>query len=349
MTRIEEVRSTLAGQPATWLITGVAGFIGSNLLEALLKLGQNVVGLDNFFSGYRHNLQQVQAAVTPAQWARFRFVEGDIRRLEVCRDVCAGVDYVQHHAALGSVPASIDDPLLANDCNVNGFLNLLVAARDAGVRRFTYAASSATYGDDPGMPKVEENIGRQLSPYAVTKYVNELYADVFARCYGLQTVGLRYFNVFGPRQDPAGAYAAVIPRWIAGMMRNDVIEIYGDGETVRDFCSVDNVTQANLLAATASDPAALNGVYNIALGRRTTLNELFEMIRLPLAERFEHLQRCRPQYRDFRPGDVRFSQADISKAGALLGYAPVSSVADGLRTTIDWYLAGNRAGESRSR
>ena len=342
MSRIEEVRADLVAKPATWLITGAAGFIGSNLLEALLKLGQKVVGLDNFFTGHRVNLEEVREQVTPAQWENFRFIEGDIRSLDDCHAACAGVDYVLHHAALGSVPRSLEAPILTNACNVTGFLNMLVAARDAGVKRFTYAASSSTYGDHPDLPKVEEKIGKPLSPYAVTKYVNELYADVFSRCYGLQTVGLRYFNVFGPRQDPNGAYAAVIPRWIAGMISNQPVEIFGDGETFRDFCYVENVLQANLLASTAQNPEALNRVYNVALGDRTTLNGLFEMIRVLLAERFEHLQSYKPQYRDFRSGDVRYSQADIGKARSLLGYAPTYRVTDGMRAAIDWYIT--RAG-----
>jgi UDP-N-acetylglucosamine 4-epimerase len=347
MTRIEEVRTDLAAKPATWLITGVAGFIGSNLLEQLLRLNQKVVGLDSFSTGFRHNLDEVCAQVGPAQWSNFRFIEGDIRSLDDCRSACTGVDYVLHQAALGSVPRSLKDPIATNESNVTGFLNMLVAARDAGVRRFTYAASSSTYGDHPDLPKIEEKIGKPLSPYAVTKYVNELYADVFARCYGMQTVGLRYFNVFGPRQDPQGAYAAVIPRWIAGMIRNEPVEIYGDGETFRDFCYVENVMQANLLAATAAHPDAVNRVYNIALGDRTTLNELFELIRVLLAERFEHLQSFKPQYREFRAGDVRYSQADIGKARTLLGYAPTHRVADGMREAIDWYIARAAAGDRR--
>jgi UDP-N-acetylglucosamine 4-epimerase len=345
MARIDNVRAELAASPAKWLITGAAGFIGSNLLEALLKLGQTVVGLDNFFTGHRRNLDEVQARVTPLQWANFRFAEGDIRSLDDCRGACAGVDYVLHHAALGSVPRSLKDPILTNECNVTGFLNMLVAARDAGVKRFTYAASSSTYGDHPDLPKVEEKIGRPLSPYAVTKYVNELYADVFARCYGMQTVGLRYFNVFGPRQDPNGAYAAVIPRWIDGMIGNRPVEIFGDGETFRDFCYVENVLQANLLASTAQNADALNRVYNVALGDRTTLNELFELIRVLLAERYEHLQSFKPLYRDFRAGDVRYSQADIGKARALLGYAPTHRVADGMRAAIDWYTERSLRGD----
>ena len=348
MSRIEEVRAQLAAKPAVWLVSGVAGFIGSNLLESLLALGQTVTGLDNFFSGHRANLDEVRARVTPQQWARFRFVEGDIRSLDACRTACAGADIVLHHAALGSVPRSLQDPVLTNECNVTGFLNMLVAARDAGARRFLYAASSSTYGDHPDLPKVEEKIGKPLSPYAVTKYVNELYADTFSRCYGMQTLGLRYFNVFGPRQDPNGAYAAVIPRWIAGMIANQAVDIYGDGETFRDFCYVENVVQANLLAATTEDPAAVNRVYTVALGDRTTLNELFEMIRVLLAERFEHLQSFQPQYRDFRTGDVRYSQADIGKAKTLLGYAPTHRVADGMRAAIDWYVRRASAGQVKA-
>jgi len=342
MARIDDVKLTLAAQPSKWLITGAAGFIGSNLLESLLKLGQNVVGLDNFFSGHRANLDEVRGQVTAEQWSNFRFVEGDIRSLDDCHAACTGVDYVLHHAALGSVPRSLKDPILTNECNVTGFLNMLVAARDAGVRRFTYAASSSTYGDHPDLPKVEEKIGKPLSPYAVTKYVNELYADVFARCYGMQTVGLRYFNVFGPRQDPNGAYAAVIPRWISRMIDNQPVDIFGDGETFRDFCYIENVLQANLLASTASKPESLNRVYNIALGNRTSLRELFEMIRVLLAERFEHLESFVPRYCDFREGDIRFSQADIGRASSLLEYVPTHRVADGLRAAIDWYIERNR-------
>jgi UDP-N-acetylglucosamine 4-epimerase len=346
MSGIAMARAQLGARPAVWLVTGVAGFIGSNLLESLLKLDQTVTGLDNFFTGHRANLDEVRARVAPQQWARFRLVEGDIRALGDCSAACAGADFVLHHAALGSVPRSLQDPVLTNECNVTGFMNMRVASRDAGVRRFIYAASSSTYGDHPELPKVEDRIGKPLSPYAVTKYVNELYADVFARCYGMQTLGLRYFNVFGPRQDPNGAYAAVIPRWIAGMIANQPVEIYGDGETFRDFCYVDNVVQANLLAATTENPQAVNRVYNIALGDRTTLNELFEMIRVLLAERFEHLESFRPQHRAFRSGDVRYSQADVSRARTLLGYAPTHRVADGLRAAIDWYVAHAADGQA---
>ena len=323
----------------TWLVTGCAGFIGSNLIESLLNLDQDVVGLDNFSTGFQHNLDQVEAAVGPEKWARFRFVRGDIRSLETCHEACKGVDYVLHEAALGSVPRSIDDPITSHESNVTGFLNMLVAARDAKVKRFVYAASSAAYGDHPGLPKVEETIGRPLSPYGAGKYMNELYADVFGRCYGLETVGLRYFNVFGPRQDPDGAYAAVIPKWIAAMLRDETVYINGDGETARDFCYIDNVVQANILAATAQGPEAANRVYNVALGDQTSLNQLFESLRDLLCARDGSFECPPPVYRDFRPGDVRFSRADISKATNLLGFRPTVRVHDGLERALEWYVA----------
>jgi len=329
----------IAARQETWLVTGCAGFIGSNLLEALLKLGQRVVGLDNFATGHRHNLEQVRVAVGPEVWASFRFIEGDIRSLETCREACAGVDRVLHQAALGSVPRSIDDPLTSHDVNVTGFLNMLVAARDAGVQRFVYAASSAAYGDHPGLPKVEDTIGRPLSPYGAGKHMNELYADVFGRCYGLATVGLRYFNVFGPRQDPDGAYAAVIPKWIAALLRDETVFINGDGETSRDFCYIDNVVQANLLAATVQDEAALNQVYNVAVGDQTTLNQLFGSITQLLAREGIAVEDARPTYRDFRAGDVRHSLADISKARTLLGFMPTCRAHEGLERAIAWYVA----------
>ncbi|MCX7672459.1 MAG: NAD-dependent epimerase/dehydratase family protein [Thiobacillaceae bacterium] len=325
--------------PCTWLITGVAGFIGCNLLETLLRLDQRVVGLDNFATGHRRNLDQVQAAVSPAQWARFRFIEGDIRDLATCREACHGVDYVLHQAALGSVPRSLEDPIATNAANIDGFLNMLVAAREAGVARFVYAASSSTYGDSARLPKVEEEIGRPLSPYAVTKLVNELYAGVFARAYGFKTIGLRYFNIFGPHQDPNGAYAAVIPRWIAAMIRGEPVYINGDGETSRDFCYIANAVQANLLAATVEDEEALDQVYNVAVGERTSLNQLFHAIRAALLPRFPHLEHLQPVYRDFRPGDVRHSQADITKARRLLGYEPTHRIDQGLKAAMDWYVA----------
>lgn len=334
----ERLQEQLRENPETWVITGVAGFIGSNLLETLLKLNQRVIGLDNFATGHSHNLDQVKDLVSPAQWGSFKFVEGDIRNLDDCRKVCDGAAYVLHQAALGSVPRSIEDPLLTNQSNIDGFLNMLVASRDANVKRFVYAASSSTYGDHPGLPKVEDVIGKPLSPYAVTKYVNELYCDVFARCYDFRAIGLRYFNIFGPRQDPEGAYAAVIPKWVASMIRNEPVYVNGDGETSRDFCFIENTVEANLLAATTQNADATNQVYNVALSERTTLNHLYEMIRSLLAPRFPHLKDAKPVYRDFRAGDVRHSQADISKAERLLGYAPKYKIAEGLEQAMDWYV-----------
>ena len=338
MTRYEEIRQLLPQNPQRWLITGVAGFIGSNLLQALLKLGQHVVGMDNFVTGYARNLDQVRDAVGPQAWRNFISIEGDIRDLKECRRACAGVDHVLHHAALGSVPRSIVDPLAAHESNVTGFVNMLVAARDSGVKRFIYAASSSTYGDHPGLPKVEEVIGKPLSPYAVTKYANELYADVFARCYGLTSIGLRYFNIFGPRQDPDGAYAAVIPKWIAQFVGREPVYINGDGETSRDFCYIENAIQANLLAATADNPDALNQLYNVAVAERTTLNELFELERALLVDHFPWVRDSRPHYREFREGDVRHSLADISKARRLLAYAPTHRVGEGLKEAMGWYI-----------
>jgi UDP-N-acetylglucosamine/UDP-N-acetylgalactosamine 4-epimerase len=339
MTQYDQLQARLGSECHTWLITGVAGFIGSNLLETLLKLDQQVVGLDNFATGHQHNLDQVQVLVGPAQWARFHFIKGDIRQLDDCRAACAGVNFVLHQAALGSVPRSIEDPITTNSTNIDGFLNMLIAARDAGVMRFVYAASSSTYGDHPGLPKVEDLIGKPLSPYAVTKLVNEQYADVFARAYGFMTIGLRYFNIFGQRQDPNGAYAAVVPKWTAAMMAGEMVWINGDGETSRDFCYIANAVQANLLAATATNADAINQVYNVAVGDRTTLNALFEAIRALLEPRFPHLMGFKPGYRDFRAGDVRHSLADIAKARQRLGYEPSHRIQEGLREAMDWYVA----------
>ncbi|MEW5788399.1 MAG: NAD-dependent epimerase/dehydratase family protein [Pseudomonadota bacterium] len=338
MTAYSDLLAQLPAAPKTWLVTGVAGFIGCNLLERLLTLDQQVVGLDNFATGHRHNLEQIRAAVTPAQWARFRLIEGDIRKLEDCQAACAGVDFVLHQAALGSVPRSLEDPITTNQSNIDGFLNMLVAARDAKVTRFVYAASSSTYGDHPGLPKVEDVIGKPLSPYAVTKLVNEQYADVFARAYGFKTIGLRYFNIFGAHQDPNGAYAAVVPKWTSAMIHNEPLYINGDGETSRDFCYIANTVQANLLAATARHPDAANQVYNVAVGDRTTLNDLFESIRSILEPRFPHLKDFKPIYRDFRAGDVRHSLADVSKARTLLGYEPSHRIHEGLLEAMDWYV-----------
>jgi UDP-N-acetylglucosamine 4-epimerase len=342
MTRYQKVREHLQTHQYRWLITGVAGFIGSNLLEALLSLRQKVVGLDNFSTGHPHNLAQVRSLAGEDAWLDFRFIEGDIRALDVCRCASEGVDFVLHEAALGSVPRSIDDPIRTNENNISGYLNMLVASRDAGARRFIYAASSSTYGDHPGLPKIESIIGQPLSPYAVTKYVNELYADVFARCYGAQSIGLRYFNVFGPRQDPNGAYAAVIPQWIVALIRNQALRINGDGETSRDFCFVENVVQANLLAALVEDSKAVNQVYNVALNERTSLNELYQMMRALLLEKFPHAGDHRPDYGAFRKGDVRHSQADISKAREMLGFEPTHRLREGLEQSMGWYI-GNLA------
>ena len=338
MTQYNQVVEQLKSKRHRWLVTGAAGFIGSNLVEALLRLNQTVVGLDNFSTGHQRNLDQVQALVGSAAWKNFNFIRGDICDINSCHEACIDVSYVLHHAALGSVPRSIEDPILSNHSNVTGFVNMLVAARDAKAKRFVYAASSSTYGDHPGLPKIEDQIGKPLSPYAVTKYVNELYADVFGRCYDVETIGLRYFNIFGPRQDPDGAYAAVIPKWISAMIKNEPLLINGDGETSRDFCYVENVIQANILSATTNSKEAINQVYNVAVNERTTLNQLFDMQRSLLAKRFSHLENFKPKYQDFRAGDVRHSLADISKAQNLLGYAPAHPIGEGLRTAMDWYV-----------
>ena len=335
-TAYEAVKQTILTEPKTWLITGVAGFIGSNLLETLLLLNQKVVGLDNFATGFQHNLDEVQSLVSAEQWEGFDFIEGDIRQLADCQAACKGVDYVLHQAALGSVPRSIANPIATNETNISGFLNMLVAARDAQVTSFTYAASSSTYGDHPALPKVEENIGNPLSPYAVTKYVNELYADVFARTYGFNTIGLRYFNIFGKRQTPDGAYAAVIPKWTAAMIAGDAVYINGDGDTSRDFNFIENAVQANILAATATEEAK-NQVYNVAVGGRTTLNTLFSALKEHLeANGVSYTQD--PVYRDFRAGDVRHSQADISKIIIALGYEPQFNVIQGIKKAMPWYV-----------
>lgn len=337
MSQYQIVCEQLQHAPKTWLLTGVAGFIGSNLLETLLKLNQKVVGLDNFATGHQHNLDEVQNLVSVEQWANFKFYEGDIRNLEDCQKACANVDYVLHQAALGSVPRSIADPITTNAANITGFLNMLTAARDAEVKSFTYAASSSTYGDHPALPKVEENIGKPLSPYAVTKYVNELYAEVFARTYGFKTIGLRYFNVFGKRQDPNGAYAAVIPKWTVSMVKGEDVFINGDGETSRDFCFIENTVQANILAATIQNDEAKNQVYNVAVGDRTTLNDLFNAIQVALNENGVTYSK-EPIYRDFRAGDVRHSQASIEKIKFFLGYAPQFIISQGIENAMPWYI-----------
>jgi UDP-N-acetylglucosamine 4-epimerase len=337
MTAYEQAKNQLLACPKSWLITGVAGFIGSNLAESLLRLDQQVIGLDNFATGKRKNLEQIREALQRRQLAHFTFIEGDICDLKTCLHACRSVDYVLHQAALGSVPRSIEDPIRTNESNVTGFLNMIVAARDERVKRFVYAASSSTYGDSIALPKVEENIGSPLSPYAVTKYVNELYAHIFARCYALETVGLRYFNVFGPRQDPDGAYAAVIPKWIAAMIRNEPVFANGDGETSRDFTYIENVIQANVLAATTARSSAVNEIYNVGVNARTSLKQLLLLLCESLKPFYPHLQTFEPTYRAFRDGDVRDSQADIGKAIRLLGYEPAYTVQTGLSAALDWY------------
>ena len=336
MVEYSKLLETLSNTPRTWLITGVAGFIGSNLLEQLLKLDQRVVGLDNFSTGFEQNLQEVRNGVTKKQWENFFFIRGDVRDPNCCFAACKDVDYVLHQAALGSVPRSVHDPISSNATNVDGFLNMLIAARDLGVRCFTYAASSAVYGDHAALPKVEANIGKPLSPYAVTKVVNELYADVFASTYGLNAVGLRYFNVFGKRQSPVGAYSAVVPKWTAAMLSGDQVVINGDGETSRDFCFIDNVVQANLLAATSGE-AGSHEVYNVAVGGRTTLNELFRALQSALKQNARPYKMS-PIYSDFRAGDVRHSQADISKITEMLGYCPEYDVITGIAKAMPWYI-----------
>ena len=331
------LQQQLRDQPRRWLVTGVAGFIGSHLLETLLGLGQQVVGLDNFATGHQHNLDDVQCIVGDSAWARFSMIEGDIRKPADCAAACQGVDLVLHQAALGSVPRSLADPATTNAVNVDGFLNMLVAARDAKVGRFVYAASSSTYGDHPGLPKVEDQIGRPLSPYAVTKYVNELYADVFQRSYGLDSIGLRYFNVFGPRQDPDGAYAAVIPKWAAAMLAAETVYINGDGNTSRDFCYIANTVQANLLAATVDSTDAVNQVYNVAVGDQTTLTQMHGLLVQALCAARPGLQVAAPEHRDFRAGDVLHSLADVSKARSLLGYEPSHAIAAGMAAAAAWY------------
>jgi UDP-N-acetylglucosamine 4-epimerase len=339
MNRLEQIQEELSTRPSKWLVTGCAGFIGSNLLETLLRLNQEVVGIDNFSTGHQHNLDEVRDMVSAGQWARFNLMEGDIRDINMCREGVRGVDHVLHQAALGSVPRSLQDPVTTSEVNISGFINLLLASRDAEVSSFTYAASSSVYGDHPCLPKVENCIGKPLSPYAVTKYVNELYAEVFARCYGFKAIGLRYFNVFGKRQDPNGPYAAVIPKWIAAMIRNEEVVIYGDGKTSRDFCFVENAVQANLLAAMALE-SGKNEVYNVAVGETTSLNELFAYLKSVL-EKFGITFSREPAYSDFRQGDVLHSLAEIGKAARNLGYTPTYRIQQGLEAAMSWYVEKN--------
>ena len=348
MSPASTIQQLLGAQTRNWVVTGAAGFIGSNLVETLLKHDQRVIGLDNFATGFRRNLSDIEALVTTEQWRRFTFIEGDICDPADCRRACQGAGIVLHQAAIGSVPRSITDPATTHAANINGFLNMMLAARDAGVKRFVYASSSSVYGDDPQLPKVEGREGRVLSPYALTKKVDELYAEVFASTYGFASIGLRYFNVFGRRQDPNGAYAAVMPKWFAALLKGEPVFINGDGETSRDFCYIDNAVQANLRAALTGNAAAINRVYNVAVGQRTTLNELFQQIRALLAARDPSLAMSEPVYRDFRAGDVRHSLADISAARSLLGYAPTHDLASGLREAADWYVQFVGAGTAAS-
>ncbi|MCS6716038.1 SDR family oxidoreductase [Proteus terrae] len=335
MKKYEEIQNDLIKFPKLWLITGVAGFIGSNLLEKLLTLNQKVVGLDNFSTGFQSNLDEVKQAVSKEQWNNFRFIEGDICDYKTCSDSMVGIDYVLHQAALGSVPRSIADPINSNLSNITGFLNILQAAKEENVKNFVYAASSSTYGDHPALPKVEQNIGNPLSPYAVTKYVNELYSKVYDRVYGFKSIGLRYFNVFGPRQTPNGAYAAVIPKWTSSMINGEDVYINGDGETSRDFCYIKNVIQINRLAATAN--VKNSEVYNVAVGDRTTLNNLYIGIKKSLLKNNIVISQS-PIYKEFRVGDIKHSQADISKAIRELGYNPTHHLFDGIDEAMPWYI-----------
>ena len=334
----EQIKQDLKSNPKTWLVTGVAGFIGSNLAEELLKLNQKVVSIDNFSTGHRHNLEQIKSSVTNEQWNNFTFIEGDIVDFDTCDKVTQGVDVVLHQAALGSVPRSIDNPINSNSSNVTGFLNILTAAKDNGVKRFVYASSSSVYGDSKELPKVESRTGELLSPYAVTKAVNELYSGVFYRCYGFESIGLRYFNVFGKRQDPNGAYAAVIPKWIAQMLKGEDVYINGDGETSRDFTYIDNVVQANILAGVTENKEAIAKAINVAAGGRETLNNLFNAIKNGIEKRVPNLKIKEPIYRDFRPGDIRHSNANIDLAKNLLGYQPTHTLEEGLEESLDWYV-----------
>jgi UDP-N-acetylglucosamine 4-epimerase len=338
MAAFDQLKQKLTAAPAVWLVTGAAGFIGSNLLEELLRLDQRVIGLDNLATGSLNNLAQVKGIVGAKRWANFEWIEGDIRDLATCQRAAHRADFILHQAALGSVPKSLEDPVQTNESNVNGFVNMLWAARQAGVKRFVFASSSSVYGDDKSLPQVESQIGRCLSPYAVSKRVDELYAEVFGQCYQIETIGLRYFNVFGPRQDPNGAYAAVIPKWVAALLQNEPVQINGDGSTSRDFCYIANVVQANLLAATTTKPEAVGQQFNIALGEETTLLALLEMLLQRLAPSHAHLRGFRPNYAPFRRGDILHSRADITKAQCLLGYQPAHHVAQGLAEALDWYV-----------
>ena len=347
MTKYDQLQEYLINNQSKWLVTGVAGFIGSNLLEKLLILNQKVIGLDNFENGFQdnidHAIEDANNIVGKDVSNNFRFINGDIRDLTDCKKACDGVNYVLHQAAIGSVPRSIEDPINTNSANIDGFLNMLLAGRDANVKRFVYAASSSSYGDSTDLPKIEHMTGNPLSPYAVTKLVNELYADVFAKNYNFETIGLRYFNIFGKRQDPNGAYAAVIPKWVDSILNKKDVYINGDGKTSRDFCYIDNAVQINLLAATTQNEEALNEVYNVALNDRTSLNELYQMIEERLVHSIQGLEKKKPIYREFRSGDVRHSQASIEKAQELLNYQPKYRISEGMDKVIDWYVNNNKS------
>jgi len=334
----DEIKIELKNNPKIWLVTGVAGFIGSNLLEELLKLNQKVIGLDNFATGHRYNLEQVKESVAKEQWENFTFVEGDMTNFSTCHSVTKDVDIVLHQAALGSVPRSIDNPIVTNHANITGFLNMLTATKDNGIKRFVYASSSSVYGDSDELPKVEEKTGNVLSPYAVTKVTNELYANVFHKCYGMETIGLRYFNVFGKRQDPNGAYAAVMPKWIAQMLGNEDVYINGDGKTSRDFTYIDNVVQMNIMSGMTTNQDAFGQAYNTAAGGRETLNNLFEAIKNGLESNVKNLSVPKPIYRDFRAGDIRHSNANIDKAKNIIDYNPTHTLEEGLVESIEWYV-----------
>ena len=338
MQQYTETKKELLENPKVWLVTGVAGFIGSNLAEALLKLNQKVIALDNFATGHKYNLEHVKNSVTAKQWSNFKFIEGDITNFETCQEITKNIDIILHQAALGSVPRSIDNPVVSNYNNVTGFLNMLTAAKDNGVKRFVYASSSSVYGDSEELPKLEARTGNLLSPYAVTKYVNELYMGVFHKCYGMESIGLRYFNVFGKRQDPNGAYAAVMPKWIGQILEGEDLFINGDGETSRDFTYIDNVVQANILAGTTDNPGAYGQAFNTAIGGRETLNNLYGAIVSGIKENLPNLEIKEPIYRDFRAGDIRHSNANVDKMKDLLGYEPTHTLETGLSESIAWYI-----------
>ena len=342
----EDFYADLAKEKKTWLVTGCAGFIGTNLVKKLIELNQNIIGLDNFATGLKSNIEFLNDLASKNSDCGFEFIEGDICQLEDCQRAVENADYVLHQAALGSVPRSIKNPIASHQANVSGFLNMLWATKEAGIKRIVYASSSSIYGDNPNLPKVENSIGKPLSPYAATKFMNEVYADVFSKTYGIETIGLRYFNVFGPHQQPNGPYAAVIPKWIGLMLEQKPITIFGDGETSRDFCFIDNVVQMNLRCATTINKAAVNQEYNVAYHRQTSLNSLFTKIKEMLISEESNLEIHDPNYEDFRPGDVRHSLADINKGNSLVGYEPTDDIESGLKKSIKWYIANHKSMEN---